>query len=299
MQSTSFSYKSIIASGNYWFEPKVVIDGAGTIDESRIFELRTATRLFQGSPEIGKAVAGEIDLKVLAPNASIPTMGEVRPYVRAHGKEAFSSAASVAGETLNLQGATYSSGSLTIPNSSGAAVSNENLSFPISGYTDAVSEWIPQGVYYIDTRETTQNNDGLDVLTIHGYDAMLKAELEYSPNAQSAYTSYTRHRLENWESTAGDNYDTAYVAAIAKIMGVNVDNRTWGVMQNGRMIPFPLGYSMRELLGYIAAYYVGSFVMTDEGNLRLVSLTDILTETNLLVDPNGDTITFGGTAILI
>ena len=32
------------------------------------------------------------------------------------------------------------------------------------------SEWLPRGVFYVDTREVTRNSNGLDVLTIHGYD---------------------------------------------------------------------------------------------------------------------------------
>lgn len=44
------------------------------------------------------------------------------------------------------------------------------------------SEWIPKGVFYIDTREVdNRENSGNtnDIMTIHGYDAMLKAEQVY------------------------------------------------------------------------------------------------------------------------
>ena len=55
----------------------------------------------------------------------------------------------------------------------------------------------------------------------------------------------------------------------------------------------PLGYSLREVLGYIAGAYVGSFVMTEEGKLRLVSLLELPPETNYLIDNGGIPIVFG------
>ena len=41
------------------------------------------------------------------------------------------------------------------------------------------SEWIKQGEYFIDTRSHSVSPSGDSVLTLHGYDAMLKAEQEY------------------------------------------------------------------------------------------------------------------------
>jgi hypothetical protein len=186
------------------------------------------------------------------------------------------------GEDLASTYATYSSGNITFSSSSGATVVGENLIFAVDATEFTQSEWIPQGVYYIDTREITQNEDGLDVLTIHGFDAMLKAEQDYASNA-----------------VIGDNYDTAYVRAIANAIGVEVDDRTWELMGTGFIVPFPLGYTMREILGFIAASYVGCFIMTDEGKLRLVSMTDLPAETNLLIDSVGDVILVGGDSILI
>lgn len=55
-----------------------------------------------------------------------------------------------------------------------------------------VSGWLPKGVYYIDTREETHNVDGLKVLTMHGYDSMLKAEAYYPEPADQkiAWAAY-------------------------------------------------------------------------------------------------------------
>lgn len=149
---------------------------------------------------------------------------------------------------------------------------------PYVRVTDGVdaSEWIPQGVFYIDTRESTRNDDGLTILTLHAYDAMLMAERDY-PN--------TDHE---WPVT-----DTYVVQEIANAMGVQVDSRTWEIMTNGYQISTPAGYSMREVLGNIAAMYAGNFVMNYDGELLLVALNSVPGETNLLCDEYGFTLVFG------
>ena len=144
------------------------------------------------------------------------------------------------------------------------------------------SEWLSQGVYWIDTRERTVSEANEDVLIIHGYDAMLKAEQMFSSN-----------------TITGDSTDTDMVDAIASLMGVSVDSRTYTLMNKAYTIPLPTGYSCREVLGYIAAMYVGSFIITDEGKLRLVSILELPPETNLLINEDLDYITFGGDRILV
>lgn len=282
MQNVSANYDRAAKTLNHYFLPRIIIDGGGTYDEDKIVSVSTNIQMMSGSPEIGKAIAGEITVSILNPTGTIPKMARMRLYVSACGTAAKSSKVTMTGEDLASTYATYSSGNITFSSSSGATVVGENLIFAVDATEFIQSEWIQQGVYYIDTREITQNEDGLDVLTIHGFDAMLKAEQDYASNA-----------------VIGDNYDTAYVTAIAGQMGVSVDPRTWDIMGAGHIITFPLGYSCREILGYIACLYVGSFVMTDEGKLRLVSLLTLPAETNLLIDAGGDVIIFGTDAILI
>jgi len=232
MQNTSALYRTILADPDHWFETQLVIDGVGTFDETQLFSISTSLEMFQDSPTIGKAVAGEINVKMMFPDTTIPDMACLRPRVR------------------------------------------------VCNATDQ-SEWLPQGVYYIDTRERTKNDDGLDVLTIHGYDAMLKTE-----------------QLYNGRIT-GDSTDIEMVAEIAYQIGVELDSRTTTLMTAAFTIPFPVGYTYREILGYIASMYVGCFVMTDEGKLRLVSVLELPEETNYLIDQIGDAITFGGDRILV
>lgn len=231
MQSTSALYNNIVA-GEHEFQFRLIIDGVGTFGEDQIESISTSIQMFNGTPDVGKAVAGEVTISMLLPNAAIPKMAVLRPQTRA----------------VNAT---------------------------------QQSEWIPQGVYYIDTRERTKNNDGLDILTIHGYDAMLRAEQMYAGRI------------------TGNSTDIQMVNEIAYQMGVSVDARTAALMTNAYTIPLPTGYSYREVLGYIASMYVGCFIMSDEGKLRLVSLLELPHETNYLIDQIGNAITFGGDRILV
>lgn len=231
MQNTSQLYQQIIGQEGHFFEAKLVIDGV-TYDKSVLVEMETSSAMFSGTPEIGKAVSGQISVKMLAPSVDIPTMAEMKPYVRAK----------TATQT---------------------------------------SEWIQQGVFYIDTREMTKNEAGENVLSIHGFDAMLKAEQMYNGRI------------------TGNSTDIQMVNEIAYQLGVTVDARTTAAMTRGYTIPFPSGYTYREILGFIAAMYVGCFIMSDVGELRLVSILELPPETNYLIDQTGDAITFGGDRILV
>ena len=144
------------------------------------------------------------------------------------------------------------------------------------------SEWIPHGKYYIDTREITKNDDDLQILTIHAYDAMLKTEADY-PN--------TTH---SWPQT-----DIQTVREIASTIGVGVDSRTVATMTHAYPISLPASYSMREVLGRIAAMYAGNWYMSYAGDLLLATINGIPPDTNYLIDNIGNTITFGGDRILV
>jgi len=141
------------------------------------------------------------------------------------------------------------------------------------------SEWIPKGVFYIDTRQTDSSTG---MVTINGYDAMLKAEQVYLDNDPGF----------DWPM------DMASVAnSIAERMGVTIDARS--NISSNFLVEYPLDYTMREILGYIAVAHAGNWIITDAGELRLVRLVSLPAETNYLVNQNGDTITFGSTKILI
>lgn len=319
MQTASATYSRLI-NGKCDYEAKLVIDDVGEFGEDQLFSIRTSVALFSGSPKVGTAASQEIDITMMMPTVALPRMACLRPYIRARGTAAKSSAVTITGgnpfgdlfaqlvydsetagatanqlaQSLPSSGAvdeTLSSAYVSVANEtatfsaqSGATVSGETLSFPVDATEELVSEWIPQGVYYVDTRQVSANYNGIPTLTLHGYDAMLKAEQEYASN-----------------ETVGNAKDKAYVQSIADSIGVEVDPRTWEVMGNGRTIPMPLGYTMREILGYIASAYVGCFVMTDEGKLRLISLLGLpeYEDTSLLCTEDRYVLLFGEDAILV
>ena len=149
--------------------------------------------------------------------------------------------------------------------------------------TSLTSDWIPQGVFYIDTREQSDENTYNPMLTLHGYDAMLKAEAIYPEDDPSNYPMV----------------DIDVVDVIAETMGIEVDDRTYEIMTDGYEINLPATYTMREVLSYLASMYAGNFCISFEGKLRLVGLTDIGEETNYLIDDDGYSIVFGEDRILV
>lgn len=192
--------------------------------------------------------------------------------------------------SLTTTGGLFADGTLSV----GSAVSREiNLSlwnvsttipkmaklipyYRLSNGTQT-SEWIQKGVYYIDTRSV---DSGL--LTIHGYDDMLKAEQIWTPD-QSLEFPMPMTQAAN---------------IIADIMGVEIDART--VLNSSYTVDYPANdYTLRDVLRFIAAAHGGNWIMSDVGELWLVGLNDLPAETNYLCDEAGDWITFGGDRILV
>lgn len=282
MQSTSALYKQILANQNHWFETKLLIAGVGEFDETQLFSINTNIEMFQNSPTVGTASSGEIEVKMLNPSDPIPTMATLIPYVRAVGLAPTGGSAEIDDGILTADDATISNDILAF--AEGTAIINDSdvVEFIATDYEESYSEWIQQGVYFVDTREVIKSESNVDVLVLHGYDAMLKAE--------QMFVSST---------ILGDSVDIDMVNEIARIMGVAVDERTTALMTMGYTIPLPTGYTLREVLGYIASMYVGSFIITDVGKLRLVSVLEMPEETNYLINEEYDYITFGGYRILV
>ena len=141
------------------------------------------------------------------------------------------------------------------------------------------SEWLPKGKFFIDTREFTKN-DGVEVMSIHGFDAMLMTE-------------------QNCPINGFPRTDISTVNLIASTIGLTVDSSVATMMNKSYSVKSPTQYSCREVLGYIAAMYAGCFVMDDFGKLRLVTLNGFPEETNYLINTAGLAITFGGDRILV
>ena len=142
------------------------------------------------------------------------------------------------------------------------------------------SEWLQKGVFFIDHREYSGNEN--ERMTVYGYDHIILAEDEFPSSTHT------------WPRK-----DIDVVRDIANEIGISIDRRTVQIMNKGYKINYPAGYSMREVLENIAAMYAGSFIMSDVGELLLVTMFGIPRETSYLIDNVGFAITFGGDRILV
>ena len=148
------------------------------------------------------------------------------------------------------------------------------------------TSWYPQGVYYISKREFDKESE---TLSLHAFDALRRTE-------DVMYT--TTGDQGQWPKKPRD-----VVSIIASRIGVSTDSRNNQIiptLQNLRVIQYPGfgekgdAYTMREILGYIGALYGGSWIMSDEGNLRIVQFLRIPSmSTHVLINEGGFAITFG------
>lgn len=157
---------------------------------------------------------------------------------------------------------------------------------------DEVSEWLPKGVYYIDTR----SRDPLTGVTaVHGFDAMLMAEQEWIPPAKDKFPMNMKEAVE-------------LTAATLKLA---IDPRTTFKTGDAYKVDYPVadadeseeqqvkGLSIRQMWRWVAAAHGGNFIINDLGQLRLVPLNALPAETGYLVTETGSPITFGGVRILL
>ena len=132
---------------------------------------------------------------------------------------------------------------------------------------DLVSEWIQKGVYFLDTREKQKAKNGEDtIIVLDGFDAILMGEQEYIPSG-------------DWPKS-----DAEVLDEMCWILGVEC---VWRPDKNFP-IQKPIGYSVREIIGYIAAMYGGSVTMDDSGKLKFVGLRQ---------NQNGHEVVFSGLSV--
>lgn len=148
MQDVSELFERLLTE-NHHIETKLVIqlvNGSVTLGEDKIMSISTTSSAFMGdNPTVGNAVAAEIDFQVIKPDATIPRMAKVSPWVRVVGED-------------------------TIDEETGVVTPAEE------------SEWIRKGTFYIDTRSYEDNGLGQTVMNAHGFDAMLRAEQDFPLN---------------------------------------------------------------------------------------------------------------------
>lgn len=144
-------------------------------------------------------------------------------------------------------------------------------------YIKSGGSWLKLGEFYTDTRSLTG-----DTISIVAYDAMLKADLEWVPDQNLTFPMTMPNA----------------VTVIANLLGVSLDDRT--VLNSAYTIDYPAnGYTLRDVLCYIAAAHAGNWIITNAGKLLLVPVFGSMPEeTNLLVTEDGDAITLGDVRIL-
>lgn len=115
-----------------------------------------------------------------------------------------------------------------------------------------VSEWIPKGVFYVDTRKKSMVDTQAATVDIVAYDAGLKASIDYDTSALS------------WPAT-----DVQVVVDIAGKIETAYDVSN---LAGGFTIAKPEEKTCCEVLRGIAALYGGNFTVDDCGVLRLLPL---------------------------
>lgn len=280
MQTVSALYTDIMESGGH-HEVKLEINGV-VYDMDKLISMQTSHALFDGAVSVGNTIAGTIDVQLIANSNSIPTMAELRPYVR--------------------------------------AVDDTRQ-----------SEWLPRGIYWIDTREYDKETG---ILTLTGFDAMLKGEQDYCQYGDQGYWPRTDldclneiaeriglasyEQVDEPESPPADyryyelvngqyvlTHDVVVVPGKDYYVQVSegIDYRTYDIITNNYSIGYPgIGegaYTVREVLGYIGSMYAGNWVLNEHGELRLVVLGDIPTETNYWIDEFGNIVTIGGDRLVL
>lgn len=121
------------------------------------------------------------------------------------------------------------------------------------GNINTYSQWIPQGTFYIDTREDAKDFYSTDIMSIHGYDRMIYAEQDYTGE--------------------GEMTVLAVLLEIATKLGVGVADDTMNMVSaNNYTVSLVTGFSCREILGQIAGMYGGNCVIDCEGNIAIIPL---------------------------
>lgn len=258
MQETSSLYKRLLADPGHWKEYALVIGESGVlVDEfsNRITFGGTAILVATTSAESGFRESSIISMSTQKSifSESNPTVGNCI-------------AGQITVEMMKPKG--------DIPRRARLA--------PYVRLTNGKehSEWIQKGVFFIDHRE--YSGDENERMVINGYDHIILTEDEFPSSTHE------------WPRT-----DIDVVRDIAAEIGTDLDIRTVQIMNKGYKINYPAGYSMREVLENIAAMYAGSFIMSDKGELLLVAMFGIPRETSYLIDNVGFAITFGGDRILV
>lgn len=171
--------------------------------------------------------------------------------------------------SVSIERQTFPDGSPTIGNAPSAEVDIE-MQEPVAtlprqaeiktyvrvvadGDINTHSDWIPQGTFYVDTRESSVDFYSRPLLSVHGYDRMIYAEQDYT--GRGGMTTFE------------------VIGEIADKLGVGVDSGTVTMVQsNIYTVTLVTGFSCREVLAQIAGMYGGNCIINCEGNIEIIPL---------------------------
>lgn len=163
----------------------------------------------------------------------------------------------------------------TIPEAAAVRIIARLTDLDVTNHT----ETLPFGEFWVDTCTGSEN-----LYTLSCYDAMLKTSQAMVDDSDSE---------SDWPKSMA-----VVVQEIAYRIGTPLDPRTRINRGLNYMVPYPKGYTMQQILGWIGACNGGNWTITDEGMLRLVTPTAPPTETYRIVDDSyNDIITGDGYAL--
>lgn len=140
----------------------------------------------------------------------------------------------------------------SVPRAAEVKVSVRMVTRDRSGTVTQAAEWLPKGTYYIDTRSPDTFGE---MLTVHGYDALYKANRPYRQDGD----------IGEWPRSM-----QSVAEEIAQRLGVELDSRT--SINPDYQMEYPNDLTMAEVLGYIGAAHASNWVMSDAGALRMISI---------------------------
>ena len=148
-------------------------------------------------------------------------------------------------------------------------------------YDGNVSEWIQKGVFYLDTRSIDTDFYADDVINIHGYDGLLKAEKPYTDTPQTQSVKSVTQKITSQ-------------------LGIGFSDDTMSLINaNNYEVSIGTNFTCREVLGQLSAMY-GANVTTDyNGNFQFVPLMSMPSETNLLMTEDFYLLMIGGDRIYV
>lgn len=170
MQTTSQTYKTLVAADNHWFETKLKIwtgvSSSFELDESQIMSASVSRPgMSEAKPSVGGALSATLDCTFQTPQTAIPKMAKIEAFFRV-----------------------------------------TNRATPETTVTNAnTSAWYPSGTFFIDTRSVSAGDYSITDIT--AYDAMMLAEQDY-PDAGHDWPELDTTVVSEIASTIGVTVDS-------------------------------------------------------------------------------------------